>query len=191
MAYTTAVAGSTRTAATESETAIGTNTLGTDAFLNLLVTQIRYQDPLSGKQDTGEMIMQLSLFTVLEQVIKLQAEAEKQYAVMQNTQAFNLLNKEVVVETEQGYFNGIVTGVNLLGDQPVIILDGVAEFPLSSVVMVSGEQPAEETPDEDEEEQQTTAEEPPPVEASPPPAEEPPAEEPPTEATGASAAGGE
>ena len=142
MAYSTAVNnyGTVATASEESRVERErSSTLGTDAFLQLLVTQIRYQDPLSGQQDTGEMLVQLSLFTILEQVINLQAEAEKQYAALQSNQALSMLNKEVLVETEYGLFSGTVTGVSLIGDSPKVILDDLAEFPLSAVKLVENE----------------------------------------------------
>ena len=50
--------------------------LGTDTFLQLLVTQMRYQDPLSGGQDMGEFMNQVAQFTMLERVVKLQQTLE-------------------------------------------------------------------------------------------------------------------
>lgn len=43
------------------------DTLGKDAFLQLLVTQMKYQDPLD-PQDNGEYLAQLAQFSALEQM---------------------------------------------------------------------------------------------------------------------------
>lgn len=43
------------------------DTLGKDAFLQLLVTQMRYQDPLD-PMDNGEYLAQLAQFSALEQM---------------------------------------------------------------------------------------------------------------------------
>jgi len=43
------------------------STLGKDAFLQLLVTQMKYQDPLD-PQDNGEYLAQLAQFSALEQM---------------------------------------------------------------------------------------------------------------------------
>lgn len=44
--------------------------LGRDAFLNLLVTQLRHQDPLA-PQPNGEFIAQLAQFSSLEQLTSM------------------------------------------------------------------------------------------------------------------------
>ena len=46
------------------------NNLGKDAFLNLLVTQLQYQDPLEPASDT-EYIAQMAQFSTLEQLQNL------------------------------------------------------------------------------------------------------------------------
>lgn len=45
--------------------------LGRDAFLQLLVTQLRHQDPTQPKAD-GEFIAQLAQFSSLEQLTQIQ-----------------------------------------------------------------------------------------------------------------------
>ncbi len=48
-------------------TSAAKDTLGKDAFLQLLVTQMRYQDPLD-PMDNGEYLSQLAQFSALEQM---------------------------------------------------------------------------------------------------------------------------
>jgi flagellar basal-body rod modification protein FlgD len=47
------------------------NSLGKDAFLQLLVTQMTHQDPTQPKAD-GEFIAQLAQFSSLEQLTEIQ-----------------------------------------------------------------------------------------------------------------------
>jgi flagellar basal-body rod modification protein FlgD len=49
--------------------------LGRDAFLQLLVTQLRHQDPTQPKAD-GEFIAQLAQFSSLEQLTQIQKTLE-------------------------------------------------------------------------------------------------------------------
>ena len=77
------------------------NTLGKDAFLQLLVTQMKYQDPLNPSSNT-EYVAQLATFSQLEQMQNLNAMAT-------NSQALSLVGKYVVVKTtsDTGYVNYI------------------------------------------------------------------------------------
>ncbi|WP_051430799.1 flagellar hook assembly protein FlgD [Thermicanus aegyptius] len=54
----------------------GRNTLGQDAFLQILVAQLKYQDPLQPMQDR-DFIAQMATFSSVQQLIQLnQAVAE-------------------------------------------------------------------------------------------------------------------
>ncbi len=109
-----------------------------DLFLQLLVTQLRYQDPMSETQDTGDMISQLTMFTLLEQVVSLQETVEKQSESMDKQHALGLLNQEVEVEGPgDESVSGIVSAVEFRSSGPYITV-GENDYPLSSLIRTRG-----------------------------------------------------
>lgn len=95
---------------TDTSSSSSNNTLGKDAFLQLLVTQMKYQDPLNPSSDT-EYIAQLATFSQLEQMQNLNATNS-------NSQAFGLVGKTVVVKTTDAagntkYVDGVVDFVTV------------------------------------------------------------------------------
>lgn len=68
------------------------NELGKDAFLQLLVAQMKYQDPLNPSSNT-EYISQLATFSQLEQMQNLGS-------MTSNSQALSLVGKNVIVRTK-------------------------------------------------------------------------------------------
>jgi flagellar basal-body rod modification protein FlgD len=118
--------------------------LGTDTFLKLLVTQMRYQDPFSGGQDMGDFMNQVAQFTLLERVIKLQKTLEDFAASQAPIQALTLLNKFVEVKDENGItLQGEVTGVRFQEGMPLIKVND-REYPLGAITWVQGSQAAGE-----------------------------------------------
>lgn len=75
--------------------------LGKEEFLQLLVTQMKYQDPLEPTDNT-EYVSQLAQFSELEQMQNLNQTTS-------NTSAFTLVGKEVYIEDESA--TGEVTSV--------------------------------------------------------------------------------
>lgn len=99
----------------------GTNELGKDAFLQLLVCQMQHQDPLQPSTDT-EYISQLATFSQLEQLQNLNASYE-------NTQAFSLVGKSVILKTSDEnekttYVSGTVDFVNMSGKKVKLSVNG-------------------------------------------------------------------
>lgn len=71
----------------------GTDALGKDAFMTLLVTQMQNQDPLNPSSDT-EFIAQLAQFSSLEQMQNLNV-------AMSNQNAFGLVGQNVIINVGQ------------------------------------------------------------------------------------------
>lgn len=110
--------------------------LGTDTFLQLLVTQMRYQDPFSGGQDMGEFMNQVAQFTMLERVVKLQQTLEDYVASQAPVKALTLLNKTVEVMDENGEVRrGEASKVRFEGGIPLIRVND-KEYYLQDIISV-------------------------------------------------------
>lgn len=106
---------------TKQTTKTAGNDLGKDAFLQLLTTQMKYQDPLNPNTDT-EFIAQLASFSQLEQM-------QNMNSVTTNSQAFSLVGKNVIMKTvsETGstnYISGKVDFVNMAGKKAQLSIEG-------------------------------------------------------------------
>jgi len=112
---------STATSSTDTSKKSKNNELGKDAFLQLLVTQMKYQDPLNPNTDT-EYIAQLATFSQLEQLQNLGT-------ISNNSLAFGLVGKDVVVKTEStsgntSYVQGRVDYVLMSGNKAMLSING-------------------------------------------------------------------
>lgn len=82
---------------------IGTDKLGKDAFLQLLVAQMQNQDPLNPSSDT-EYISQLAQFSSLEQMENLNSSTANQTAL-------GLVGKNVIMNVDSsGGTSGVIGG---------------------------------------------------------------------------------
>lgn len=83
----------------------GTSNLGKDAFLQLLVAQLQYQDPLS-PQSNEDFVSQLAQFSSLE-------EMQSMTSSLANSQALSLVGKNVIIEV--GKSQGLATTTTIGG----------------------------------------------------------------------------
>ncbi len=107
--------------ASEASKKSSNNELGKDAFLQLLVTQMKYQDPLNPNTDT-EYIAQLATFSQLEQLQNLGSTTS-------NSQAFSLVGKSVILKAENStgnttYVTGKVDYVTMSGSTTQLSVNG-------------------------------------------------------------------
>lgn len=127
-----AVTGVNYSAAASSNNTSSTKTsqdLGKDDFLNLLVTQLKYQDPLSPMEDK-EFISQMAQFTSLEQMKNMNNS-------VQITQATSFIGKQVTWADSQGNeMAGVVKSVKIVnGEARVLVGDQTLE--LKQILTVS------------------------------------------------------
>jgi flagellar basal-body rod modification protein FlgD len=126
--------------ATEAQAATSTtNALGqldSDAFLKLLVAQMKYQNPLA-PTDASAMLEQTAQFTTVE---TLQAISETNQALLgfqQTTLAMGTVGKDVSAYTTDGEaVSGLVETVRFTADGPILELDSGFHIPLANVIEV-------------------------------------------------------
>ena len=127
--------------ADQAATAVKDNSaLGKDAFLQLLVTQMQYQDPLN-PQDNGEYLAQLAQFSALEQMTNVSDGLANVSTLVSNIdtsvlvgQLSNMIGKDVQwsvdststdadgkTTTTTTQMEGTVTGVSISDGSPTII----------------------------------------------------------------------
>lgn len=88
--------------------------LGEDAFLQLLVTQMKYQDPLN-PADNKESIAQMAQFSSLEQMTNLNDSFDKILALQNGASlasSAQYVGKYAVVDTGDGMKEGTVLSVS-------------------------------------------------------------------------------
>jgi flagellar basal-body rod modification protein FlgD len=110
-------------------------TLGQQDFLELLVAQLKAQDPLNPTKDT-EFIAQMAQFTSLEQAKSTQSEMATLRSLIQGNE---LLGRTITYQTSKDAPNlsGQVTAVSMREGKPSIIIDGNHEYELSELYAYS------------------------------------------------------
>ena len=112
------------------------NTLGQDAFLKLLVTQMQYQDPMEPMKDT-EFIGQMAQFTSLEQLTNLN-KTMTQFVSNQGASSLadyaHLIGTSVKWESETDSGEGIVKALSSKNGELLAELEGSdIKVPIESI----------------------------------------------------------
>ena len=114
----------TSSTGTASTTKTGTQTLGKDDFLKLLVTQLQHQDPLKPMDDT-QFMSQMAQFSTLEQMTNMSGEIERLSFSGQVSQAVGMIGRAVTYEKKDGSTaQGTVQGVDIENGKILVTIDG-------------------------------------------------------------------
>jgi flagellar basal-body rod modification protein FlgD len=101
--------------------------LGKDAFLKLLVAQMKYQDPMSPASNT-DFIAQTAQFTVVEKLQEMSEMNQKLLASQNQLTASTFIGRDVAWSAvEEGTTvtkSGTVTGISFTADGPRLRVDG-------------------------------------------------------------------
>ncbi|GAA1648039.1 flagellar hook capping FlgD N-terminal domain-containing protein [Georgenia ruanii] len=101
-------------------TAAGEQTLDKDAFLQLLVASLKYQDP-SAPMNTSELMAQTTQLSTMEQLVSLTTMAQQSFALQQRSSAAALVGQYVSYVDDKGKtVEGLVKSVDLTSADPLL-----------------------------------------------------------------------
>ncbi|SDN43792.1 flagellar hook capping FlgD N-terminal domain-containing protein [Geodermatophilus sp. DSM 45219] len=128
------VGGTATTTATSTVTR--SDQMGKDVFLQLLVAQMRYQDPNS-PTSTTEFMSQTATFTQVEKLEEIAAQNASLVALQRSLSAGALVGHSVSYTDEKGAtVTGTVGSVRISGEEPSAVVDGV-DVPIGRLTEVS------------------------------------------------------
>ena len=105
-----------------------------NAFLHLLMAQIKYQDP-TDPMDPTEQMSQLASFSAVEQSVKMNSKLDSLLTAFALSQADSVIGRTVT--SSDGETSGKVTSVRIVDGGAVAILENGNEVTLGSGVRIS------------------------------------------------------
>ena len=139
---TSATSGYLSTSDSTSKSTSSSDELGKDQFMQLLVTQMKYQDPLN-PMDNQEMLAQLAQTTALEQMMNVAHASERQLANGMVGKYVEYVYTDAATGTST-YQVGKVDYVNISGDTPKLGI-GEVEVSLEDVYQVLDDETIQST----------------------------------------------
>ncbi|WP_022929068.1 flagellar hook capping FlgD N-terminal domain-containing protein [Patulibacter americanus] len=135
-------AGTSAASGTSSSTASGAtapkNALGKDAFLKLMTTQLKRQDPMKPVDDTA-FLAQMAQFTTLEQITNLGDISAAQLSAQATSQALALTGKTVSYVDDKGVTKtGVVDAVVFDKGAATLTIGGAKGVQPGAVSIVHG-----------------------------------------------------
>ena len=113
-------------------------TLDGEAFMSLLVAQLRNQDP-SSPMDTNQMISQTTQLAMMEKITALSTTSDENFSLQMRTAAASLLGQLVSYADKDGTtLSGIPNAVSFAGPVPQITIGGVA-VPLDAILSIAAQ----------------------------------------------------
>jgi flagellar basal-body rod modification protein FlgD len=112
--------------------------LGKDDFLKLMVTQMKYQDPLK-PMDNDQMVAQMSQLSSVEQLTNMAASNAAMAHSIGTSSAVGLIGRTVTwTDSSDGVHTGVVEKVNTAKDgTPTLTVAGTPGVVPSSITQVA------------------------------------------------------
>ena len=121
---TTIQPGQAATAGAAGPTPSALSSLGSDGFLQLLVAQLRYQNPMA-PSDPNAILQQTSALSQVEMMQQLAASQQQLLALQQTSLAGDLLGEQVTATRPDGTeLAGTVEAIRFADTGPVVVVGG-------------------------------------------------------------------
>ncbi len=117
----------------ESSTAAASASVDYNAFLRLLIAQIKNQDPTK-PMDSAQLMSQLASFSNVEQSIKINQKLDSLMTSTALSQIESLVGRTVI--SSDGTVSGTVMAVRVISGGTVAILENGTEVPLGPGVII-------------------------------------------------------
>ena len=131
---TTALQNNTQTQTNSSTANTSSNTLDYNAFLQLLIAEMKNQDP-TNPSDPAQWMGQIASFSGVEQAIQTNSKLDSLMTSMALTQSDGLIGHTVT--SEDSSVSGKVAAVRIISGGSVAILEDGTQLPLGAGVQVS------------------------------------------------------
>ncbi len=116
--------------------ATGMEGLGQDAFLQLLLAQLKNQDPLK-PMDNTEFISQMAQLNSLNELMAMNKTMSSMITSQMVTQGSALIGKTISANLDTGEsVSGVVSGMQIHGDKVTLTVDGES-VPMDAVRTVT------------------------------------------------------
>lgn len=110
--------------------------LDSDVFMKLLVTQLKYQDP-GAPMDTNQMMAQTVQLSTMEKMTELSTGAKESFSLQMRSAAAQIVGSEVSYVLADGTTGaGRATSVSFTSGVPIVAVDG-RKIPLDSISGIS------------------------------------------------------
>ncbi|MBO3084933.1 flagellar hook assembly protein FlgD [Cellulomonas fengjieae] len=132
VSYTAATAAT----GTTPQTTASNGDLDKQAFLDLLVAQLRNQDP-SSPMDSSQLMAQTTQLTTMEKLVELSDTSRESFALQMRMAAAALVGQQVNwTDADGASHNGTVSGVSYAGSVPTVTV-GDKTIALDAVAAVT------------------------------------------------------
>jgi len=119
-----------------SATSTPSKDLDKQAFLDLLVAQLRNQDP-SSPMDSSQLMQQTTQLSVMESLVELSKTQSESFALQMRMSAAQLVGQQVTwTDTEGTAHEGVVSSVSYAGPVPTVKV-GDEDVALDAVASVT------------------------------------------------------